>query len=439
MGLGGAGADVLIGFSGTTLDGGPGADRLEGGTVTYASAPQGVSVNLLTGTAGGYGSDTLVDVTVVIGSEFDDVLKGDDSPNTLIGLGGNDRIIGRAGDDVIEGGPGADELFGNAGDDDISGGTQPDVIRGGSGNDHIDGGGAADVIWGQAGDDIIHGSAGADMLLGQRGADVLVGGFGDDDVAGGWHDDLLVGGPGDDIISGQEGDDTLDGGEGSDSLGGGAGTDTCLAGEAHSECEFFAAPGADVPAVWRRWLDAPRRGRLIVNERHASRGTLLGPHVVGRPVTARVTTSPRWILRLSVFVLAVAVAVPISTPHAIAASALFGDGVDLGRPGFRMVVDEDAGVAYISTEPGDIVVRGLRQQNGPRSLHTRHSGARAGTVRGWRPSVRSAAHRNMGARVRLDNRDGKPNVQHEPSAAPLGADLRLAAHRHRPLRSGRRR
>ena len=65
---GGAGNDVLDGWVGNDmLDGGPGNDNIQGNqdidTVTYESAPAGVTANLTANTAaGGAGNDTFVDV-----------------------------------------------------------------------------------------------------------------------------------------------------------------------------------------------------------------------------------------------------------------------------------------------------------------------------------------------------------------------------------------
>jgi len=79
----GAGSDdMLSGLGGSDwLGGGPGNDQLDGGdgidTASYADASTGVTVNLLTGRAdGGGGSDTLMHIENVTGSNFGDSVIG---------------------------------------------------------------------------------------------------------------------------------------------------------------------------------------------------------------------------------------------------------------------------------------------------------------------------------------------------------------------------
>ena len=65
----------------------------------------------------GEGGDYLKNIENVIGSEFEDVLKGNDDNNSLTGRSGDDIIFGFNGDDIIVGGAGNDTLRGGAGDD----------------------------------------------------------------------------------------------------------------------------------------------------------------------------------------------------------------------------------------------------------------------------------------------------------------------------------
>ncbi|MDP2326262.1 MAG: hypothetical protein Q8N51_19850 [Gammaproteobacteria bacterium] len=108
---GGDGDDELFsefGTDGTVMDGGAGDDLLIGGgtndTASYANDPSGVTVDLSTGVASdGYGgTDTLFGIEHVIGSAFDDVLIGDDGPNTLQGGPGNDILTGNGGADTFK-------------------------------------------------------------------------------------------------------------------------------------------------------------------------------------------------------------------------------------------------------------------------------------------------------------------------------------------------
>jgi Ca2+-binding RTX toxin-like protein len=173
--IGGAGND--------TLDGGQGYDRAEYGSSTAAV------VVVLGGTAGPGtaqdglgGTDTLISIEGVRGSEFDDSLTGSDSAayELFEGRAGNDTIDGKGGIDeanyeLSENGPVTVNLaLGTASDG--FGGT--DVLR--------------NIEW-------VHGSRlYGDTLIGNEGAN------------------RLEGDEGNDLLNGGAGNDTLDGGEGLD-------------------------------------------------------------------------------------------------------------------------------------------------------------------------------------------------------------------------------
>ncbi|MGV7187867.1 calcium-binding protein [Xanthomonas axonopodis] len=106
------------------------------------------------------------------GSEGDDVIVGFGQRDLINGLGGNDSIDGLAGDDVIDGGLGNDVLFGSDGEDGLYGGGSGDGLSGGSGNDHLDGGMGDDSLDGGDGEDTLIGGLGNDRLNGGRGSDV---------------------------------------------------------------------------------------------------------------------------------------------------------------------------------------------------------------------------------------------------------------------------
>ena len=136
------------------------------------------------------------------GSEFDDVLEGNDQANSIWGLGGDNTIRGFGGNDRLSGGSGNDTFYGGAGADEINGGggfdyaryddaTSGVTVRIGTGS----GDGAGDILNSIEG---IVGSTFADQLGGSGVADDLQGGGGDD------------------LLQGRGGDDTLDGGVGSD-------------------------------------------------------------------------------------------------------------------------------------------------------------------------------------------------------------------------------
>jgi Ca2+-binding RTX toxin-like protein len=135
---GGAGNDLLRGGHGTdVIEGGPGSD-----TATYdeRTASEPLSITLATpGDDGAAGeNDTLTGIENVVAGASNDVVTGDDGPNTLVGgsgvntmsgLGGNDVIVGGDFRDIISGGPGSDQLLGGGDDDSIDAfDSEPDVV-----------------------------------------------------------------------------------------------------------------------------------------------------------------------------------------------------------------------------------------------------------------------------------------------------------------------
>ncbi len=259
---GGSGDDRLSGRGGDdVLAGRAGADRLSGGagvdTVSYAGSDLGVWVDLgkSTGQWGHAEGDVITDIENVIGSEYDDLLIGDDGANRLEGGAGADELRGDAGNDELWGGAGADELRGGAGNDELWGGAGADKLRGGAGIDwvsykgsdrgvtvdlgegtgeggHAEGDVITDIenVFGSEYGDFLVGDDSANHLSGNDGYDRLSGGSGDDLLQGGAGDDFLWGGDGNDSLWGGGGNDYLDGRAGNDSLQGGAGDDWLWAG-----------------------------------------------------------------------------------------------------------------------------------------------------------------------------------------------------------------
>ena len=125
---GGDGTDKLDGGEGDdVLTGGDGDDLLEGGkgkdTASYADAGSAVTVTLAKIRVDGHvqaaqdtegaGTDTLIHIENLEGSDFDD---------TLTGNGGANRVAGGDGDDSINAGRGSDTLVGGLGEDTLQGG-----------------------------------------------------------------------------------------------------------------------------------------------------------------------------------------------------------------------------------------------------------------------------------------------------------------------------
>ncbi|MEO1387489.1 MAG: pre-peptidase C-terminal domain-containing protein [Cyanobacteria bacterium J06634_6] len=129
------------------------------------------------------------------GTNDSDTIVGDDSDNSIDGLGGSDIIAGGLANDIILGGDGNDVLRGdlnsrNPQDDDAGGN---DIIFGGDGDDRIGGKSGNDILSGDAGDDFIWGDDGDDIIMGVTGNDTLVG----DNGSNGSGSDLFVFGNGD--------------------------------------------------------------------------------------------------------------------------------------------------------------------------------------------------------------------------------------------------
>ncbi len=167
---GGAGADVMQGGSGSdVLDGGAGNDTLNGGsgndTASYASATAGVTVSLAIAGAQntiGAGTDTLIGIENLTGSNFNDHLTGSNGNNVLTGGLGADVLIGGSGKDTLIGGAGADTMTGGAGNDTFQFSSltdsitaAPDLITDFASGDRIDLH-AIDADTGVAGDQAFH-------------------------------------------------------------------------------------------------------------------------------------------------------------------------------------------------------------------------------------------------------------------------------------------
>ena len=211
---GGAGDDGLVGWSGNdtllggtggdALDGGAGDDSVDGGegndvlvgrggddllmggtgidTVSYLAALSGVRVKMFVSDlqliSGDEGSDRLVSIERVIGSQYGDLIAGGALADRILGYGGNDVLAGVGGNDAI---------WGHAGNDTLSGGTGNDLLLGDLGND---------LIWGEAGRDTLSGGAGADRFIFEAGSG--------SDLISDWEDGIdriLIRGTGYDALS----------------------------------------------------------------------------------------------------------------------------------------------------------------------------------------------------------------------------------------------
>lgn len=191
---GDAGSDLLEGGTGNdTLDGGAGVDQ-----VSYANdtIPLGVKIvltldpfaDVLTGLAiRGSEFDTLISVENADGSNFSDIVRGNEFANRLGGAGGDDIIRGAMGADVLAGGLGNDRLYGDA-DSDLADyalggpvlvdlGAAQDVARRGTETDLLF---AIEGAVGSAQADTFRGDAEANRFRGNGGRDSVTGGAGPD-------------------------------------------------------------------------------------------------------------------------------------------------------------------------------------------------------------------------------------------------------------------
>jgi Ca2+-binding RTX toxin-like protein len=199
-------------FDSADVEGGAGDDRIQGSKdsmvmADYESSPAPVTANLGTGIVTGWGTDTLVYVSGLWGSAFDDTLTGSAREDAIFGDAGNDTISGIAGMDDLGGGPGSDKLDGGTGLDlvdyfDASSGVHVNLAKGvaggGAGHDTLR---AFEAAYGSKRADVIVGNTGANYIFGNSGNDQLFGGKGKDRLRGEGGKDRADGGPQRDVCS----------------------------------------------------------------------------------------------------------------------------------------------------------------------------------------------------------------------------------------------
>ena len=101
---GGSGDDTFIAGAGDDYhNGGSGFD-----TIDYSSAEGPIKLDLSKHTVEGAGSDELWGIERIVGTDFDDTMKGDKRDNVLEGGEGDDHMRGLGGVDQMSGGAGAD-------------------------------------------------------------------------------------------------------------------------------------------------------------------------------------------------------------------------------------------------------------------------------------------------------------------------------------------
>lgn len=128
---------------------------------------------------------------LIIGTNGNDVLRGNGLAQKFRAQNGNDRVLAGGGNDHVLGGNGKDTLFGESGNDRLLGGSDNDVLYGQSGRD---------VLLGGKGNDSLNGGSDNDRLLGGDGRDRLNGVNASDRNAGRNEKDVLIGGKGADVF-----------------------------------------------------------------------------------------------------------------------------------------------------------------------------------------------------------------------------------------------
>ncbi|AHX62637.1 DUF4347 domain-containing protein [Aeromonas media] len=180
---------IYAGAGNNVLDGGAGAD-----TASYAYATAGVTASLASAVAqatGGSGSDTLLNIENLTGSNYNDSLTGNSAANTLDGGAGNDMLDGGLGNDQLLGGAGNDTYVVDSTLDVISetsttatdidtvqsavswtlGNNLENLVLTGTGAINGVGNALANTLTGNSAANTLDGGAGADRLTGGDGSD----------------------------------------------------------------------------------------------------------------------------------------------------------------------------------------------------------------------------------------------------------------------------
>lgn len=263
----GAGDDVLKGGGGNdTLEGGLGSNTFDGGTGTntlsyeYFDAPYeimpsivvGVTVVMELGSTEDYTGQVLIDdftnISNIRGTNYEDVITGDDKNNVIEGGAGLDHLSGGNGQDTLsyqhsDGGVKIDLSKSTASSGDALGDQFEDFenLLGSASSDELYGDGNNNVIEGGLGVDVLFGDEGNDTLsyrLSSEGVtvdllfDVGYGGDAEGDTYSSFEN--LIGSRSIDVLDGTNGANTLNGNGDSDFLNGRGGNDRLVISDSPS-------------------------------------------------------------------------------------------------------------------------------------------------------------------------------------------------------------
>ena len=104
----------------------------------------------------------------ILGTGGDDVLRGTELADILIGLAGNDRLV------AVDPGYMGDTLLGGDGNDLLLGAVRGEILKGGPGEDVLRGGNSGDWLYGGPGRDRLYGGRGNDFIYARDGSADLV-------------------------------------------------------------------------------------------------------------------------------------------------------------------------------------------------------------------------------------------------------------------------
>jgi Ca2+-binding RTX toxin-like protein len=119
----------------------------------------------------GGASNVTTKENLIIGTDCDDMIRGDSGNNIIFTLAGNDEANGGNGNDIIYAGSGEDRMYGAKGNDVLVGGLGINLLDGGPGDDMILGGPGNDLLIGGPGDDVITAGGGTSIMYGGPNAD----------------------------------------------------------------------------------------------------------------------------------------------------------------------------------------------------------------------------------------------------------------------------